>query len=180
LISVRLATPAEYERVGTLTLAAYRALTVDHLWGGYDDEILDTESRAKEAEVLVAVDDDDRVVGAVTYAADASSAWNEWTDPGEAQFRLLAVDPSARGRGVGGALVRACLERAAAAGQPILIHTTPWMDDAQRIYARTGFVRRADRDVPYDLWGADPSLVLPPEWIGQAFLALAWTPAPPA
>ena len=42
MITVRLARPDEYARVGALTLAAYAALPVDHLWGGYDEEILDT------------------------------------------------------------------------------------------------------------------------------------------
>ena len=36
-----------------------------------------------------------------------------------------------------------------------MIHTTPWMETAQRIYTRFGFVRRPDRDVPYDEWNED-------------------------
>ncbi len=95
LITVRPATADEYERVGTLTVAAYRALAVDHLWGGYDEEILDVEKRAAHGEILVAVVDD-RVVGSVMYVDDAASEWSEWTEPGEVQFRLLAVDPAAQ------------------------------------------------------------------------------------
>ena len=174
MITVRRATPDEYERVGTLTVAAYRALPVDHLWGGYDEEILDTAGRAAHGDILVAVADG-RVVGAVTYVHDPGSAWSEWTEPGESQFRLLAVDPDARGLGAGGALVHACTERAAAAGQTILIHTTPWMQTAQGMYARAGFVRRPDRDVSYADWLGDREIALPPEWIGQPFLAYTWT-----
>jgi len=148
LITIRRATPDEFERVGALTVAAYQGLPVDHLFGGYDDRIRDTETRAREAEVLVAVVDD-RVVGSVTYVADSSSDWSEWTQPGEAQFRLLAVDPTAHGLGAGVALVRACTERAVAAGHSLIIHTTPWMETAQRIYTRFGFVRRPECDVPY-------------------------------
>jgi ribosomal protein S18 acetylase RimI-like enzyme len=177
LITVRLATPDEYDRVGALTVAAYEALAVDHLFGGYDERIRDTETRAQGADVLVAVVDSG-VVGSVTYVGDSSSAWSEWTQPGEAQFRLLAVDPAAHGLGAGVALVRACTERAAAAGHSIMIHTTPWMQTAQRIYTRFGFVRRTDRDVPYDEWNENEYTDLPKEWIGQAFLAYGWSPPP--
>jgi GNAT superfamily N-acetyltransferase len=174
LITVRLARADEYERVGALTVTAYEALSVDHLFGGYDERIRDTRTRAEGAEVLVAIVDD-RVVGSVTYVADSASEWSEWTKPGEAQFRLLAVDPVAQGMGVGVALVRACTERAAAAGHSIMIHTTPWMETAQRIYTRFGFVRRPDRDVPYEEWHEDPDWELASEWIDQPFLAYGWS-----
>jgi GNAT superfamily N-acetyltransferase len=176
VITVRRALPREYDRVGTLTIAAYRALPVDHLWGGYDERILDTQARARGAEVLVAVTDDGTVAGSVTYVDDASTDWGEWIEAGEAQFRLLAVDPAVRGLGAGRALVGACLERAKATGQTIVIHTTPWMDTAQRIYTRLGFVRRPDRDVPYEVWNEDETTGLPAVWIGQSFLAYGWAP----
>jgi ribosomal protein S18 acetylase RimI-like enzyme len=172
VIVVRTATPDEFARVGELTVAAYRALAVDHLFGGYDDRILDTETRAREADVLVAVLDG-RVVGSVTYAGDTSSEWSEWTEPGEVQFRLLAVDPATRGEGAGGALVRECMRRAEAAGSTIMIHTTPWMQIAAGMYERFGFVRRPDRDVPYEGWKED-DFDLPEAWTGQAFLAYSW------
>lgn len=176
MITVRGARPDEYARVGALTIDAYRALPLDHLWGGYEERILDTATRAGTSEVLVAVTDDGAVVGAVTYVADESAEWGEWIEPGEAQFRLLAVDPAARGLGAGVALVAACLDRAGAAGQTIVIHTTPWMETAQRIYQRFGFIRRPDRDVPYEVWREDDTSDLPAEWIGQPFLAYAWSP----
>ena len=42
MTEVRVARADEYARVGELTVAAYQSLAVDHLWGGYDREILDT------------------------------------------------------------------------------------------------------------------------------------------
>jgi ribosomal protein S18 acetylase RimI-like enzyme len=173
-VRVRNAQPREYARVGELTIAAYAALPVDHLWGGYADEIRDVAGRVAAADVLVAVDEvDDAVLGAVTLVTDPTSPWLEWTEPDEVQFRLLAVDPDARGRGVGEALVRECLSRAGA--RPVLIHTTQWLEAAQRLYARLGFVRRPDRDVPYEVWH-DPEKDhdLPPEWTGKDFLAYSW------
>ncbi len=175
MITVRAAAPAEYERVGALTITAYQTLPVDHLWGGYGDQILDTAGRSAHGDILVAITGDGSVVGAVTYVADARSPWSEGTEPGEAQFRLLAVDADARHHGAGNALVRACTERATADDRSILIHTTPWMEAAQRMYARLGFVRRPDRDLPYEVWNADPRSDLPPEWVGQPFLAYSWS-----
>jgi ribosomal protein S18 acetylase RimI-like enzyme len=173
-IRIRNAEPAEYGRVGDLTIAAYAALPVDHLWGGYADEIRDVAARAAAAEVLVAVDTDaDAVLGAVTLVTDPTSPWLEWTEPGEVQFRLLAVDPEARGRGIGEALVRECLVRAGA--RPVLIHTTRWLEAAQRLYTRLGFVRHTDRDVPYEVWhDPEKDRDLPPEWTGERFLAYSW------
>jgi GNAT superfamily N-acetyltransferase len=170
VIVVRAARPDEYAHVGALTIGAYRSLAADHLWGGYENGIMDTATRAKGADILVA-DIDGRVIGSVTFVSEHSSSWSEWTLPGEAQFRLLAVDPEARGRGVGEVLVRACLDRARTAGQPVIIHTTPWMETARRMYERLGLMRRPDRDVPYEQWNADTIEGLPNAWIGQSFLA---------
>jgi ribosomal protein S18 acetylase RimI-like enzyme len=145
-LEIRDVRPAEYERVGDLTVAAYAALPVDHLWGGYDDEIRAVAERIERADVLVAVLDG-AVVGAVTYVSDRESAWLEWSEPGEAQIRLLGVDTAVQGRGIGEALVAACIERAREQGMTILLHTTDHMPAAQRLYARMGFVRRPERDV---------------------------------
>jgi ribosomal protein S18 acetylase RimI-like enzyme len=151
-VRIRSVAPDEHERVGDLTVAAYAALPVDHLWGGYEVEIRAVAERLESAEVFVAVLDDgeggrDRVVGAVTYVSADDSPWREWSEPHEAQVRLLAVDGSVQGQGIGEALVRACIDRAAEQGMPILLHTTNHMPTAQRLYERMGFERHPERDV---------------------------------
>ena len=165
---VRAVRPDEYERVGELTIGAYRTLPVDHMWGGYDAEIRAVEQRLEKAEVFVAVERGE-IVGAVTYASDPDSPWLEWSNPGEAQIRLLAVDPNARGRRVAEALVVACIERAREQGLTILLHTTRHMTAAQRLYERMGFERRPDRDVHEFVESHD-----------MAFLAYTYDPSSPA
>jgi ribosomal protein S18 acetylase RimI-like enzyme len=172
LTTIRIARPDEYDRVGELTIAAYQSLPVDHLFGGYDEEILATAERAKDSDILVAVEHD-LVLGSVTFVGDPASRWREWTEPEEVQFRLLAVDPAARGQGIGEALVHACVERAG--DSPIIIHTTQWMEAARRMYERLGFVRRPDRDVPYEVWNEGDRFSPPPAWAGRAFLAYSFT-----
>jgi predicted N-acetyltransferase YhbS len=170
MVEVRLARPEEYERVGKLTIAAYETLPIDHLWGGYAEDILDVAGRASETDVLVAVDDGE-IVGAVTFVSDPASHWLEWNEPGEVQFRLLAVDPASRGRGTGETLVRACIQQAD--GRPIIIHTTRWMEAAQRMYERLGFKRRPDRDVDESGWRV-PAMELPEAWSNEVFLAYSF------
>jgi len=34
---------------------------------------------------------------------------------------------------------------------------------------------RPERDVPYEAWNDPPVDALPPDWVGQAFLAYSWS-----
>ena len=58
------------------------------------------------------------------------------------RLRLLAVASSARGMGVGTALVEECVRRARAMGATVLgLHTSRSMQVAVGMYERMGFVR---------------------------------------
>jgi ribosomal protein S18 acetylase RimI-like enzyme len=88
----------------------------------------------------------DEVVGSVTFVLPGT-AYAELSAPGEAEFRMLAVDPAAQGRGVGEALARACVARAVELGcRAVVICTRSFSAPAHRLYARLGFVRTPERD----------------------------------
>ena len=143
-IEVRVADPAEYPLVGELVVEAYR--TVGHDQDSeYNDYIRDVAARASQSSVLVGFLGG-AVVGTVTYVPPASPM-AEVEDPAGANVRMLGVDASVRGRGVGEALVVACIERARADGAlRVRLHTEPFMTAAQRLYGRLGFVRDPAHD----------------------------------
>jgi len=64
---------------------------------------------------------------------------------------MLAVDPAARGQGIGERLMRAGIEAAFAAGaERVVLSTTPAMEAAQRLYERMGLRREPERDERVD------------------------------
>jgi ribosomal protein S18 acetylase RimI-like enzyme len=153
---VRPALTSEYDEIGRLTVAAYRA--DGQLGGGhgYERVLADVASRADSGEVLAAVDEaTGAVLGSVQFVLPGSR-YAELSQPGEAEFRMLAVDPAAQGRGVGEALVRACLGLAAEQiCWAVVISCRDFSVPALRLYARLGFVR-----VPALDWAPVPGVNL--------------------
>jgi GNAT superfamily N-acetyltransferase len=147
-LTVRPARDEELDAAGELVARAY-AGEPDMV--GHDDyleTIRNARARTRRAEVLVAVDETGRLLGSVTYVPDHTSPWAEVERPGEAGFRMLGVPAEARGRGVGTALVLACIDRARAAGRSaVAISTTAERAAAQRLYLELGFRRDPERDL---------------------------------
>ncbi len=141
---IRSVRPDEFAAAGELVAAVYSALIPDI--GDYVDELRDVATRiASGAEVWVA-ELDGEIAATVTYVP-RPGPFAEWSDPAAAGIRMLAVAPAFQRRGIGEALVRACLDRARADGQQrVYLHTTQWMTDAQRLYLRMGFERAPDLD----------------------------------
>lgn len=145
---VRRAEPADHPAVARLTVAAYEADGQLKGENGYGAVLADVATRAETGEVLVAVDEaTGEVLGAVTFVL-AGTPYAELSGPGEAEFRMLAVDPAAQGRGAGSALVRACVARAAELGcSAVVICVRSGMAAAaHRLYERLGFVRLPAKD----------------------------------
>ena len=84
------------------------------------------------------------------------SAYREIGRDDEGEFRMLAVNPAARGRGVGRALVEHCLRRSRELGYAgIRMSSMDRMTSAHRVYERLGFVR-----APQDDWSPVPGVNL--------------------
>lgn len=149
-LEVRPVRPEEHQEAGRVTAEAYREFVRpgDLGWEDYLRRLADVERRAREALVLAAVEDG-RVLGTATLElGDRVSGGHERDPlaPDEAHLRMLGVDPDTRGRGVGRALVEACLEEARRAGKRRLtLGTTERMLAAQRMYESMGFRRGPDQ-----------------------------------
>jgi GNAT superfamily N-acetyltransferase len=143
-MQVRRALPEEYERIGELTARAYEAFTLGPA-DPYVARLRDAASRAEGAELWVATEGD-RLLGSVTYCPPGSP-WREIGRDDEGEFRMLSVDPDARGAGAGTALAALCEERARAQGATgMALSSLATMTDAHRIYARLGYTRDPARD----------------------------------
>lgn len=139
-------------------MAAY---LVNHSIGEYEVELRRVADRAAHGTVLVAAEESadaqagDRLVGTVTVLLEIGP-WSEVAAAGEAEIRMLAVDATARGAGVGTALTRAAMGLASAGGTSrIVLSTQSTAHPAHRIYGRLGFTRRPDLD-----WSPRPGVDL--------------------
>ena len=143
---IRPAHEDELAAVGALTFDAYAAdgfVTAD---SPYAEDLRDATSRARDAELYVAVDEDGRLLGTVTYCPE-ESPWQEVAGEREGEFRMLAVAPDARRRGVAEALVRMCLERSVELGyHAVVLSSMPSQQGAHRVYERLGFRRTPEQD----------------------------------
>lgn len=162
---IRAIEPHEHATVGALTVEVYADVLGQTLDDGYRAELARVGERLDDAEVLVAVDTGDagrsggpgsgaergaargRVLGSITYVPGPESRYAEFTGADEVGLRMLVVAPEVQRRGVGRALVEACIERARATGRRrITLHTAEPLVGAQRFYERLGFDRVPARD----------------------------------
>ncbi len=89
------------------------------------------------ATTLLVVSDDGRIVGAAAVLVYATPAFVK------ARIEDVVVDEHSRGKGVGEALVRRCLEVARERGAEIVeLQSARWREVANRLYPRLGFELR--------------------------------------
>ncbi|MFI6443124.1 GNAT family N-acetyltransferase [Kitasatospora sp. NPDC050543] len=155
-IIIRRAREEDLEAAGEVTVEAFVGDGHTAPGAAYITLLRDAARRAREAELLVAVDaGDESVLGCVTLAVGGT----EWADialPHESEIRMLAAGATARGRGVGEALVRASVARSRELGLTgMAFSTRPAMKAAHRIYERVGFSRAPERD-----WAPRPGIDL--------------------
>jgi ribosomal protein S18 acetylase RimI-like enzyme len=130
-----------------MTVAAYREFAAElpsELWREYRADLADVEGRARQGRVLVA-ESGRRLVGVVAYIPPGADQ-RQWVAPDiriavrAAVVRALAVPPDYRQRGVGRALMEACLNQARSDGATsICLLTARFMRAAAGLYENLGF-----------------------------------------
>jgi len=110
---------------------------------GVVSDFLKTFDAAREACWIA--EHEGRPVGSIMLAKEAETV---------GRLRLLLVEPSARGLGVGDTLIRECLGFARLAGYAeVVLWTQSNLLPARRLYDRAGFV--LEESWPYDGFGKD-------------------------
>jgi ribosomal protein S18 acetylase RimI-like enzyme len=144
-VTIRTATNADIEPVVRLTLDAYVSDGFETPESPCLNNLVDAAARFRHATLLVA-ELQGSVVGAVMFVVHGTP-YATISGPGECEVRLLAVAPSARGHGLGKALVQECVALAYRHNSTVLrLSSRPEMTAARRIYAQLGFARTPDRD----------------------------------
>ena len=146
-VQIRAARAEEFDRIGELRVAAYRA----------DGFLSETSTYAETLRVLgmdgtgeiLAAVDGEHLLGTVMLVTWPHGG-EVLSNPGEGEIRALAVASAARGRGIGRALLAAIMQRAAAREvRELLLLTQPEMRTAQHLYTEAGFRRMPGRDYEY-------------------------------
>lgn len=147
---VRTARAEDRDEIARLTLEAYREYATvmePSAWVALEEAVHASLANDEGVTRLVAEHDGTIVGSAALYAPD-SAAYGDLVSPTSwPEVRLVAVAPSARGKGIARALVEECIRRARLAGASVLgLHTSRSMRRAVRLYERMGFVRDPEHD----------------------------------
>jgi len=153
--TIRNAEPSEFEEVGKLMVKVYSQLD------GFPKETEQPDyykmlanignfTTKPKTELLVAVSSEGQIAGGVVYFNDMQyygSGGTATKEKNASGFRLLAVDPSTRGGGIGELLTNKCISKAREQkNAQVIIHTTKAMQIAWKMYEKLGFERSEDLD----------------------------------
>ena len=152
---IRNAVPSEFEKIGKLMVQVYSQLE------GFPTELeqpnyykmlanIGELTNKPETELLVAISSDEKIMGGVVYFSDMQyygSGGIATKEQNASGFRLLAVDPLARGKGIGKLLINECILKAKDKNHnQVIIHSTMAMQIAWKMYENLGFKRSEDLD----------------------------------
>jgi len=153
-ITIRTATTGEFPLAGELMVKVYSQLE------GFPKPDEQPEYYRMLANVgdltkrpgthIVVAEHQNAIIGAVVFFSDMQyygSGGTATAEKNAAGFRLLAVDPEARGLGAGRKLTIECIRRAKELKvDNLVIHTTKAMQVAWSMYEKLGFIRALDLD----------------------------------
>jgi GNAT superfamily N-acetyltransferase len=152
---VRNAKPEEFIEAGKLMVKAYSQLegfpSKSEQPAYYDMlEKVGEFTKKENTELLVAISPENKVVGAVVYFSDLKNYGSGGTIAeikNSSGFRLLAVDPEERGKGIGKLLCKECMARTKKNNHNhLFIHSTESMKIARAMYEKLGFLRFKEID----------------------------------
>lgn len=147
---LRDAKDSERELIAEVMLESYQQYAFDmpqERWEQYRDSIRNSVyGNVPYARIVAEIDG--RIVGSVQMFLSSEAAYgNPEMGIHSPIIRLLAVHPSARGRGVATALIRDAARRALELGATTLnLHTSDMMASAVKLYEKLGFQRHYETD----------------------------------
>ncbi|MDQ6470729.1 GNAT family N-acetyltransferase [Flavobacterium sp. LHD-80] len=153
--TIRNANPSEFEEIGKLLISVYSKLEgfpKEDEQPNYYKMLANIGDFTKhpETELLVAIDENNSILGAVVYFNDMQfygSGGIATQEKDSAGFRLLGVDSQARGKGIGKLLTLECIKKATENNRKqVIIHSTLAMKTAWGMYENIGFKRSEDLD----------------------------------
>lgn len=152
---VRNALDYEFQEIGELLVNVYsrvEGFPKQDEKPEYYEMLANVENFIKypKTEILVSVSENNKIAGAVVYFGDMQY----YNSPGiatkeidAAGFRLLAVDNSFKGKGIGRMLTLECIKKGRLQGvKQIIIHTTESMKIAWKMYESLGFIKSENLD----------------------------------
>lgn len=153
--TIRNATKDEFKEIGDLMVQVYSSIkgfpNINEQPEYYDllRNVGDL-TKNPNIELIIAVSKQGKIGGAVVYfndMKDYGSGGTATKEKNASGFRLLAVDSTTRGLGLGKELTLECINRGKKSNsEQIIIHTTKAMNTAWRMYEKLGFKRSEDLD----------------------------------
>lgn len=146
-LSIELAAPEHYQRVGELTAESYFAAGhFDSPDNQYLQFVRKVEERAAQTEIYV-VRRAGEIIGSMTLIR-AGSEYADIAREDELEIRMLSVDPAAQRSGVGRFMVQASIERARLLPgiNAVSLTTGSSWKTARSLYESMGFTHFPERD----------------------------------
>ena len=159
-VKIRDAASTEIEIIREQRIFSYtehsQSVPSDH-WNALKIAI-STDADIQEGVELIVAEVEGEIVGSVVLFPANTNAYEGNLDELEfPEMRMLAVAPSARGKGVASSLVDECVRRSKENGyRAIGLHTGQFMKNAINLYERLGFKRLPE----YDFEPADDGIMV--------------------
>lgn len=134
--TIRQIKPEDNEQVKKVIRAVLVEMGVPKVGTAYEDASLEDMHATYEAPRMAyfVVEEEEKIIGC------AGIAPLQGGDPEVCELQKMYFLPEARGRGVGGEMMKSCLDFARSQDfKKCYLETMPYMKNAQKLYARSGF-----------------------------------------